>query len=178
MSERVKHRVVGGLVITSLLVIFLPAMLKNSNHNFEKNIKIALKLPSKPSLPKVDVLNNKELFKSVSVVKPQKIQVTNIHKNFLISKAEPLEVKNLPSRNSNIASIADNKFKNNKTYIKVAANTQQNTQKPEKLSINSVTSSDVNKVKNAIKVANNSQNTFFSIQVATFTKKNNADILV
>lgn len=179
MSDRVKHRVVGILVITSLLVIFLPAVLKNSNHNFEKNIKIALKLPSKPNLPKVDMPNNKELFNSVNVVKPQKIKVAKIHKNFLIAKAEPLEIKNFASRNSNIASIGDNKFKNDKTYIKVAAaNTIQTKKSIESLSPKNINVSNINKVKNAIKVANNSQNTFFSIQVATFTQKNNADILV
>lgn len=178
MSERLKHRVIGVLVIASLLVIFVPAMLKNSNHNFEKNIKIALKLPSKPNLPKVDVPNNKELFKSVNVVKPQKIKVAKIQKNLLIAKAEPLEIKHFASRNSNIASIANNKFNNDKTYIKVAANGQQNTQKPEKLSANTLNASNVNKVTNAIKIANSSQSTFFSIQVATFTQKNNADLLV
>lgn len=174
MSDRIKHRVVGFLVIASLLVIFLPAMLRNSNHNFEKNIKIALKVPSKPNLPKVDIPNHKELFKSVKVVKPQKITVAKIHKNFLIAKAEPLEVKNLSSQNSQILSIADNKF-NKKTYVKIAANSQQN---PQKLSVHNVNPSDINKVKNTIKIAHHTQSTIFSIQVATFMQKNNADILV
>ncbi len=145
MSERVKHRIVGILVISSLMIIFLPAALKKSNHNFEKNIKIALKLPNKPNLPSVEAVSDKELFNSANVVNAPKIKVTKVHKNALIAKAEPLEIKKINLDGSNIASI------NNKHF---------------------------NKDKNLIKLASNSNGQIFSIQVATFTQKSNANTLI
>lgn len=185
MSERVKHRIVGALVLSSLMIIFLPAILKKSNHNFEKNIKLALKLPNKPSLPKVNAPNDKEIFKSVSVVQPQKIKVAKVDKNLLIAKAEPLEVKHLPIAGSNISSINSTKFNKDKNYIKLASNIPKppssvkteslNLKKASVVALNPIST---NKDKNVIKVSNPSQGKFFSIQVATFTQKSNADLLI
>lgn len=183
MSERVKHRVVGALVLTSLMIIFMPAILKKSNRNFEKNIKLALKLPNKPSLPKIDAPSEKEIFNTVNVVKPKKVKVATINKNFLIAKAEPLEIKKLHVKDSSIVSIAN--FNKDKNYIKVASTTQENLAaiKPAPLKKansdvlpTSLASND--KPKGVIKVANNTTSEFFSIQVATFTQKNNADMLI
>lgn len=145
MSERAKHQLVGALVIISLLIIFLPAALKKSNRNFENNIKIALKLPSKPSMPSVDLPTDKQMFNAARVVAPKEIKVAKVRKNLLISKAEPLEVKKLSSNVSNIASINIKHF-----------------QPDEKL----------------IKVVDVTEEPFFSIQVASFTQKSNADTLV
>lgn len=145
MSESAKHKLVGALVIISLMIIFLPAILKKSNRNFEQNIKIALKLPLKPNLPNVDLPTNKQVFNAAKVVEAKEVKVAKVRRNLLIAKAEPLEVKNFKNTTSNIASINDSKFRED-----------------EKL----------------IKVASIAQSQFFSIQVATFTQKSNADILV
>lgn len=145
MSERAKHQLIGALVIISLLIIFLPAALKKSNRNFESNIKIALKLPSKPSMPSVDLPTDKQMFNSARVVDSKEIKVAKVRKNLLIAKAEPLEVKKLGSSASNIASVSGKHFKIS-----------------DKL----------------IKVVDNSEEQFFSIQVASFTQKSNADVLV
>ena len=145
MSERAKHQLIGALVIISLLIIFLPAALKKSNRNFESNIKIALKLPSKPSMPSVDLPTDKQMFNSAKVVDAKEIKVAKVRKNLLIAKAEPLEVKRISSSTSNIASVSGKQFKTD-----------------DKL----------------IKVADNADGQIFSIQVASFTQKSNADVLV
>src|SRR3990167_875723 len=92
MSEKVKHRIVGLMVITSLAVIFLPAVLKKSNYNFEKNIKVALQLPKPPKAPKVALPSNKEMFNSARVVHVKPVQIVTAHRHPTIAKAEPLEI--------------------------------------------------------------------------------------
>ena len=145
MSESAKHKLIGALVITSLMMIFLPVILKKSNRNFEQNIKIALKQPLKPNMPNVDLPTNKQMFDTVKVVEAKEVEIAKVRKNLLISKAEPLELKKLQNNSSGIASLGDKKFKVENKPVKVAAD---------------------------------SQSQFFSIQVATFTQRSNADVLV
>lgn len=145
MSESAKHKLVGSLVIISLMLIFLPVILKKSNRNFEQNIKIALKQPLKPSMPNVDLPTSKQMFDNAKVVDAKEVKIAKVRKNLLISKAEPLELKKLKNSSSNIASLDGKKFKIANKPVKVAADPQAQ---------------------------------FFSIQVATFTQRSNADILV
>lgn len=145
MSESAKHKLVGSLVIISLMLIFLPVILKKSNRNFEQNIKIALKQPLKPSMPNVDLPTSKQMFDNAKVVDAKEVKIAKVRKNLLISKAEPLELKKLKNSSSNIASLDGKKFKIENKPVKVASDPQAQ---------------------------------FFSIQVATFTQRSNADILV
>src|SRR3990167_29302 len=91
MSEKAKPRLIGALVLVSMSVIFLPAIMKQSNRNFEKNIKLALKLPANPRLPNVSPPTNAALFKQAKVVSAAKINITKVQNNSLIAKAMPLQ---------------------------------------------------------------------------------------
>lgn len=155
MSERTKHRILGIIVLLSVAIIFLPVALKKSNRNFEQNIKMALKFPSKPVLPKVDLPTNKEMFSQAKVVDEPKVDIIKIRKSSLIAKAEPLEIKHMPVKHSEIASISDKNFTPNASHA-VAVVEAKPIELPKA------------KVKNDV----------FSIQVATFVQKNNADALV
>lgn len=65
LDERLKHRLIGMIVILSLMIIFLPPMMKHSTHNFDE--LTSYRLPKKPPMPKISVLNKTEMFKKVKV---------------------------------------------------------------------------------------------------------------
>lgn len=93
IDDRIKHRLTGLVVIISIGVIFLPAMLKKSTHHLNESMKVSLKLPSKPVLPKVAIPNQATMFQSVKVAHveiPTVIQAQRVSK---IAKAEPLRSK-------------------------------------------------------------------------------------
>lgn len=93
MDERVKHRLVGLIVILSLAAIFLPAVMKKSNQRFEENVSVSVHLPAKPPLPKVAVASEKALFKTVKVAHVN-IQSVNADSQLTqIVKAEPISIK-------------------------------------------------------------------------------------
>lgn len=67
MSERIKHRLTGMIVIISIAVIFLPAMVKKSNRRFEETMSVSVQLPPKPKAPVVAIPEKHTLFESVQV---------------------------------------------------------------------------------------------------------------
>ena len=69
LEDRIKHRLIGLAVIASLLVIFLPAVFKQSNHHFDDNVNVSFKVPKKPVLPQLSVVDKDRLFKEVKVAK-------------------------------------------------------------------------------------------------------------
>lgn len=150
MSEKVKHRLVGVIVLISIAVIFLPAVMKKSNRNFEKNIKIALKLPAKPDLPKVNTPTDKDLFKQVNIARTPDIKVPKVKKSLLIAKASSLDKK---------------------TKVQLAnANVKSSIPDIKPLVAKAISDAKTSDVKSVERI--------YSIQVATFTKQNNADLLV
>lgn len=71
-DERTKHRLVGVIVVLALMIIFLPAMLRESDKNFDE--LTSYRLPKKPPMPKVSVMEPKAMLGSVhsaSVSVPQ-----------------------------------------------------------------------------------------------------------
>jgi len=67
MSERLKHRLTGLVVVISIAIIFLPAMMKKSNRRFEETVHVAVTLPHKPQVASVTVPGKKALFETVKV---------------------------------------------------------------------------------------------------------------
>lgn len=69
MDERLKHRLVGFLVVLSIVAIFVPAIIKKSNHRFEGDRLhvVSIRLPEKPALPMVVVPTEETVFKRVKV---------------------------------------------------------------------------------------------------------------
>ncbi len=66
-DERTKHRLIGLIVVLALMVIILPAMMRESNTNFDEFT--SYKVPKKPPLPQVSVLDKKAIFQTVNVAK-------------------------------------------------------------------------------------------------------------
>lgn len=101
LDERLKHRLIGMIVILSLMIIFLPPMMKQSTHHFDE--LTSYRLPKKPSMPKISVLNKKEMFKkvkiaAVSIPRPAKVK-THISRAQYLSH-EPIQTahKNTESK--------------------------------------------------------------------------------
>lgn len=67
MSERLKHRLTGLVVVISIAIIFLPAMMKKSNQKFERTLRVSVALPQKPEKPLVAIPQKRDLFKTVKV---------------------------------------------------------------------------------------------------------------
>jgi DedD protein len=95
MSERVKYRVTGLVVIMSVAAIFVPTLMKNSNHRFEENISLAVHLPAKPTPPKVLIANENTLFQSVKVAHADIPKVVEELRATQIAKAETLNTRSV-----------------------------------------------------------------------------------
>lgn len=67
MDERVKHRLVGLVVILSLAVIFAPAMIKKSSQRLDNSMGMRSKLPDKPIEPRVAVTDKQSVFQTIKV---------------------------------------------------------------------------------------------------------------
>ena len=86
-DERTKHRVVGVIVVLALMIIFLPPMMRESDKNLDEFT--SYRIPKKPPLPKVTILEPKAAFR---VVKTTQVTVPKmgapVHSN--LARAEPL----------------------------------------------------------------------------------------
>jgi DedD protein len=69
VDDRIKHRVVGLAVILSVVAIFLPAILKRTNQPFDALSRVSVRIPSKPAMPEVKMVEQAKLFKSVKTAK-------------------------------------------------------------------------------------------------------------
>ncbi len=68
-NERVKHRLTGLLVLLSLAVIFVPALIKKSTQRLGENMNFAIQLPPAPRAPQVEVPSKKIVFESVKIAR-------------------------------------------------------------------------------------------------------------
>jgi DedD protein len=86
-DERTKHRMVGLIVVFALMIIFLPAMMRESDKNFDEFT--SFKVPKKPAMPKVSFVEPKALLRSVKaapVSVPKPIAPTHLE----IAEAQPI----------------------------------------------------------------------------------------
>lgn len=90
LEERVKHRIVGVVVIISLVVVFFPAVMKQSKHQFDEKVNIAARLPEKPVAPKVAIPDEKKLLKRIKVAAIDKDTSSEIARMPQTVKAQPL----------------------------------------------------------------------------------------
>ena len=93
IDERVKHRLIGLIVLLSIAGVFLPAIMKKSQH-FEDSISLSVRLPAKPPAPKVLVGEEKTVFQLVKVAHVD-IPVIPEAKPIQIAKAEPISIKSI-----------------------------------------------------------------------------------
>lgn len=66
-DERTKHRFIGLIVVLALMIIILPAMMRESDTNFDEFT--SYRVPKKPPFPQVSVLDKKAVFQTVKVAK-------------------------------------------------------------------------------------------------------------
>ena len=66
IDERAKHRLVGVIVVLALMIIILPAMMRESDKNFDEFT--SYHAPKPPPLPKVSLVDQHEMLRSVKVV--------------------------------------------------------------------------------------------------------------
>ncbi|PJD93903.1 MAG: hypothetical protein CK424_01205 [Legionella sp.] len=65
LDDRIKHRLIGFVVVLSLMIIFLPAMLRQSNQRFDE--VVSFRVPKKPVAPQMAMVDKAHMFKTVKV---------------------------------------------------------------------------------------------------------------
>lgn len=90
LEEKMKHRIVGIAVLLSIMLVIFPAMVKKSNQQLNNNMEYAVNMPAKPDFPAVDATKAKTLF---NAVKEARVELPTVVKNpnaVTVAKAEPL----------------------------------------------------------------------------------------
>lgn len=93
ITEQVKYRLTGGVILITAVCLFMPMMMKKSNQRFEENLSLTLKVPPKPQTPELTIPTAQQVFNKVKPTEtPQAIpQVAKRPVKIDISKAERLE---------------------------------------------------------------------------------------
>ena len=170
-DQRLKHRIIGAVVIASIAAVFLPAMMKKSNYSFDQSTSVSIHLPANPKLPEVAVKDEKALFQTVKVahVELPTIQETaklpnNIRaqpiSDFALQKEPNLAKPELLSQPA-VKSVAIIK----KPAVTKVAAAKVAVTKPNK------------KVMQAI-IATSSNADLYGVQLASFSQVANAQLLV
>jgi DedD protein len=61
-TDQTKNRIVGLMVLFSIVAIFLPALMKKSNYRLDETMNVSVRMPKHPSPPQVNVPSKTELF--------------------------------------------------------------------------------------------------------------------
>ena len=167
LDQRLKHRVIGGVVIASLAAVFLPAMMKQSNYRFDQSTSVAIRLPPKPVAPKVAVKDEKQLFSTVNTPKVSIPKVTEtaqlptmIHAESISSAAKIDPV------------LAKHDLVSSPAVTKVAAAPVPAAPKPK-----AIVAKKIGKKAETVAVKS-VQKGAYVVQLASFTQQNNAKLLV
>ena len=168
IDEKIKHRLTGVVVIISMAVIFLPAVLKKSNHRLDENIRVSLKLPNKPDLPQVAIPNQEVMFESLKVARVDiptpPIPVTTNQ----IAQAEPL----VATQSAVIVPTPETHELHKTSVAKMAMVTP-----PPAVMKKPMVTAKAQPIRPVIR-AQASQAASFSVQIASFSQLNNAKNLV
>lgn len=162
MSEQVKHRLTGLGVILSVAVIFLPALLKQSNHHLEENLSFSVKLPPKPLAPKVVMTDEKSLFRSVKVAQVNIPKITPAPQATQIARAEPLMIKSV---------VPPAPVLNTEPQLATVV-------PPVKLALAPIKKLAPTAPKKLSKLASSPKKGGYAVQLASFSQQNNAKTLV
>ncbi len=100
-DDRIKHRVVGFVVALSLMIIFLPVMMRQSNQRFYE--VTSFRVPKKPALPHVATVDKKSMFKTVKVATVTIPEGRKVHSG--IAKAQPLSAPTTTEDSMQMAKI-------------------------------------------------------------------------
>lgn len=162
LDDKIKHRLIGFAVLLSIAIIFIPAMIKKSNQHLDEKMSLTIHLPPKPAFTEVSAEKPKNLFKTMKVahvVLPQVVEKKE--ETIKIARAESLSGLTMANRSYL-----------QKTPV-VAVNTQRvnkqiNKQKPAPIiaSVKAPTKPLPSKLE------------MFSVQLASFSRLDNAQLLV
>lgn len=196
MDEKVKHRLIGLAVILSIAAIFAPAIMKKSNQRFDDNVSVSVELPPKPLQPNLAIANEKTMFAAVKVAHVEIPELINEQPLPTIAKAESLsqmnesklkeiapiiakaEVPSIKKPKPVALTLAQAERVGNKVIaFKKLAGAQKAT--PKKVAPKSpirVVAKNKNSGKKPAAV--NLTKNGYAVQLATFSKQQNADSLV
>jgi len=161
IDDRMKHRVTGVVVMMSVLAIFLPAMMKKSNQHFEESLTVSMRLPDKPSLPKVAIPQQQAMFKTVKVAHVDIQPLVESSHVPQIAKAEPLTVRKASSLVVNAPVVPT------PTKPQPVANHSPEVAKAE-LPASDVSTASILSMKQSS----------YAVQLASFAQQRNAELLV
>lgn len=102
-DERSKHRLVGVIVVLALMIIILPAMMRESDKNFDEFT--SYHVPKRPPLPNVSLVEKNAILRSVKVASV-KLPKPGPQVHLQIAKAAPLSPKASQAENIQAASVA------------------------------------------------------------------------
>lgn len=89
ITEQMQYRLIGLIVILAIIAILAPAVLLKTN--FNEHIKIAVKIPPKPSSPQVNVPSEQQMF--IIAKKPEAVTSQNNSKNTEVNFSKNESVK-------------------------------------------------------------------------------------
>ncbi|WP_133130449.1 SPOR domain-containing protein [Legionella yabuuchiae] len=177
LDESRKHRLVGVVVILSIIALFLPAFMKKSSDGLNSTVNVAVHLPQKPAQPSVSKPNSEELFQTVKVAKVDLSEVIESEPKITqIVKAEPIrnpEVAHVEPKSTTqlqphqAPKVAKATIRKNKSSLPTKMTlTQERTITPKK--------QELAKQPDTIK----NQPTGYAVQIASFAVESNAKALV
>ncbi|MDP3269983.1 MAG: SPOR domain-containing protein [Legionella sp.] len=187
MDEKLKHRLIGLAVIISLGAIFAPAVMKKSSQTHENNFSVNVKLPPKPLAPDVVMNDERELFKTIKVAKVEIPAVSAENQLPELAKAAPIKSDMVSSKPSTVAHQAQPTVMD--APVKLALN--QAARDTAKNTVHVAAAHAISKTpiiakhntpqpKLAVKEPKkpSSKSEIYAVQLASFSKLNNAQTLV
>ena len=168
MSERIKHRLTGGVVVLAVAILFLPGLLKKSNTHFEEQMHVSLLPLNKPVHPIVAIPTQQAMFKAIKVAQLNMPKVNHVPASSIVAQAKPLTPIKIIARTT-LAKI-DSAVKIT-TVIPIKA---------EKVLAQHATipSKDVSVVASKSALSSTSNQSTYKVQLAAFTQRKNAESLV
>lgn len=205
MDEKLKHRLIGLAVIISLGAIFAPAVMKKSSQHLDSNFSVNVKLPPKPPAPNVVITDEKDIFKTIKIAKVTIPSVSDKKQLPELVKAEAIKSERLVSANKAPTNLSDagsiskpinfalsQSAKNSaKKSIQIAtAKTVKNQtvaalknkakviSKANNSALVKTTQVAKNKTNSGLSSKSKSKQTIYAVQLASFSKRNNAQSLI
>jgi len=159
LDERLKHRLIGVVVLVAVAVIFLPAVMKKSNYRFDEHVSLSVRMPPKPPLPQVAVAGEKEIFQTVKVAHVDLPTAKAVPKPVRTVKAEPITTIPQPKKEPILAPAQHAKMPAPNKQMSKSVVAQKKIAPPS--------------------IAKKGKSTAgYAVQLASFTKQSNAKSLV
>ena len=195
MEEQTKYRLTGVVVILSFMAIFLPAMMKKSNHRFEESLSLTMRLPDKPAMPHVNMPAAQAMLNTVKVAHVDIDTAVQGKTTDMLVKAEPLREQEILDKNATMEQHEPQQVAVNtasqplpsqiaaipsKQRPQTSVNDQSNTSLKILAGTDKLNPTTVSKQANPTRQITGPAQTQprYTIQLASFAQRNNAEMLV